>query len=79
MQILADEHGQVIHLGERECSLQRRHQKVVEETPSPLVDSVPAVRDELTAAAVSAAAAAGYSNAGTVGIPDGRRPQFLLS
>ena len=66
VQILADEHGQVIHLGERECSLQRRHQKVVEETPSPLVDPQPALRDELTAAAVRAARAAGYSNAGTV-------------
>ncbi len=66
VQILADEHGQVIHLGERECSLQRRHQKVVEETPSPLIDPEPGVRDKLTAAAVRAAAAAGYSNAGTV-------------
>jgi acetyl-CoA carboxylase, biotin carboxylase subunit len=66
VQILADEHGQVIHLGERECSLQRRHQKVLEETPSPWVEQRPAVRDRLTAAAVQAARAANYSNAGTV-------------
>jgi acetyl-CoA carboxylase biotin carboxylase subunit len=66
VQILADEHGQVIHLGERECSLQRRHQKVLEETPSPWVERRPEVRQRLTAAAVQAARAAGYSNAGTV-------------
>ena len=66
VQILADEHGHVVHLGERECSLQRRHQKVVEETPSPLVDPNPAVREQLTAAAISAARAADYTNAGTV-------------
>ena len=66
MQILADEHGQVIHLGERECSLQRRHQKVLEETPSPWVEQRPEVRERLTAAAVQAARAANYSNAGTV-------------
>ena len=79
VQILADEHGQVIHLGERECSLQRRHQKVVEETPSPLLDSAPALRDELTAAAVSAARAANYSNAGTVEfLMDGDRNFYFL-
>jgi acetyl-CoA carboxylase biotin carboxylase subunit len=66
VQILADEHGRVIHLGERECSLQRRHQKVLEETPSPWVERRPEVRERLTAAAVQAALAAGYSNAGTV-------------
>jgi len=66
VQILADEHGHVIHLGERECSLQRRHQKVVEETPSPLVDRHPEVREKITAAAVRVARAAGYWNAGTV-------------
>jgi acetyl-CoA carboxylase biotin carboxylase subunit len=66
VQILADEHGHVIHLGERECSLQRRHQKVLEETPSPWVEKRPEVRQRLTAAAVQAAEAAGYSNAGTV-------------
>ncbi len=66
VQILADEHGQVIHLGERECSLQRRHQKVLEETPSPWVEQRPEVREHLTAAAVEAARAANYANAGTV-------------
>ena len=66
VQVLADEHGSVIHLGERECSLQRRHQKVLEESPSPLVNSCPEVREELCAAAVSAARATGYTNAGTV-------------
>jgi len=66
VQVLADEHGAVVHLGERECSLQRRHQKVVEETPSPLVEANPHVREKLTAAAVEAARACGYSNAGTV-------------
>ncbi len=66
VQILADEHGNVIHLGERECSLQRRHQKVIEETPSPLVEANPAVRTVLCEAAVKAAPACGYTNAGTV-------------
>jgi acetyl-CoA carboxylase biotin carboxylase subunit len=66
VQILADEHGKVIHLGERECSLQRRHQKVLEESPSPWVEVKPEVRVRLTVAAVRAAEAAGYSNAGTI-------------
>ena len=66
VQILADEHGNTIHLGERECSLQRRHQKVIEETPSPLVEANPEVRPLLCAAAVKAARACGYANAGTV-------------
>jgi acetyl-CoA carboxylase biotin carboxylase subunit len=66
VQVLADENGNVIHLGERECSLQRRHQKVIEESPSPLVEQCPEVREKLTAAAVRAARAAGYHNAGTV-------------
>ncbi len=63
-QILADTHGNVIHLLERECSIQRRHQKIIEETPSPAL--TPSLRDEMGAAAVSAAKAAGYVNAGTV-------------
>jgi len=64
IQILADEHGSVVSLGERECSLQRRHQKVVEEAPSPVVDVD--LRREMGEAAVRAAAAVGYTNAGTV-------------
>ncbi|MEK7367492.1 MAG: acetyl-CoA carboxylase biotin carboxylase subunit, partial [candidate division NC10 bacterium] len=64
MQVLADGAGQVIYLGERECSIQRRHQKVVEEAPSPFVDET--LRRRLGEAAVAIAAAAGYRNAGTV-------------
>jgi len=63
-QILADEHGNVIHLFERECSIQRRHQKIIEETPSPVM--TPALREKMGKAAVAAAKAVGYSNAGTV-------------
>ena len=63
-QILADAHGHVVHLFERECSIQRRHQKVVEETPSVAV--TPALRARMGAAAVSVARAAGYRNAGTI-------------
>ena len=64
IQILADHHGQVVHLFERECSLQRRHQKVVEESPS--VALTPALRGRMGEAAVAIACAAGYRNAGTV-------------
>ena len=64
VQVLADGHGQVVHLFERECSIQRRHQKVVEETPSPALTR--AERESLCAAGVAAARAAGYVNAGTV-------------
>ncbi|HLY66207.1 MAG TPA: acetyl-CoA carboxylase biotin carboxylase subunit [Chloroflexota bacterium] len=64
VQVLADEHGNCIHLGERECSIQRRHQKLIEESPSPAV--MPELRQRMGAAAVAAAKAAGYSNAGTV-------------
>ena len=64
VQILADGHGACIHLGERECSVQRRHQKVLEETPSTAVSA--ALRAEMGAAAVRAAHAVGYVNAGTV-------------
>jgi 3-methylcrotonyl-CoA carboxylase alpha subunit len=63
VQILGDHHGALVHLGERECSVQRRHQKVIEESPSPAV--TPELRAELGAAAVRAARAAGYANAGT--------------
>ncbi len=62
-QILADAHGHIIHLGERECSIQRRHQKIVEE--SPCVALTPALRAQMGEAAVAAARAAGYVNAGT--------------
>ena len=64
MQVLADEHGNTVYLGERECSLQRRHQKVVEEAPSPLLDSD--MRCRMGDVAVRVAQAAGYTNAGTV-------------
>lgn len=66
VQVLADEHGRIVHLGERECSLQRRHQKVLEETPSPFVQRHPEVRAPLCEAAIRAARAVGYTNAGTV-------------
>src|SRR6185436_12613562 len=66
-QILADQKGHVIHLGERDCSIQRRHQKVVEETPSPLIDNkFKKLRDKMGKAAVRIAETANYTNAGTV-------------
>ena len=64
VQVIGDNHGHVIHLFERECSIQRRHQKVVEEAPSPALD--PALRDSICEAAVRFAREAGYTNAGTV-------------
>jgi acetyl/propionyl-CoA carboxylase alpha subunit len=64
VQILADAHGHTVHLGERECSIQRRHQKLVEESPSPLVDEK--TRERIGAAAVRACEAIGYRSAGTV-------------
>jgi len=66
IQILGDHHGNLIHLGERECSIQRRHQKVIEECPSPLMSSHPHLRQEMGQAAVRVAKEAGYANAGTV-------------
>ncbi len=64
IQVFADNHGACVHLGERECSIQRRHQKVVEECPSPINDA--SLRDRMGQAAVSAARAVNYSGAGTV-------------
>jgi acetyl-CoA carboxylase biotin carboxylase subunit len=64
IQIFADEHGNTIYLGERECSIQRRHQKVLEEAPSPFVDAQ--LRKRMGEVAVQAAASVGYTNAGTV-------------
>ncbi len=64
VQVLADSHGNVIHLGERDCTIQRRHQKLIEETPSPAVDE--ALRERIGGIAVDAARAAGYRSAGTI-------------
>ena len=74
VQVLADNFGNVVHLGERECSLQRRHQKVIEEAPSPLLDALDdggATRARIGAAACAAAASVNYTGAGTV--------EFLVS
>lgn len=77
IQILADEHGHCIYLGERECSLQRRHQKVLEEAPSAIVDE--AMRGRMGETAVRVAQAAGYSNAGTVEfLVDGEKNFYFL-
>ncbi len=64
IQVIADTHGNIVHLGERDCSLQRRHQKIVEEAPSPKVDE--ALRERMGAAACRLAREGGYANAGTV-------------
>jgi 3-methylcrotonyl-CoA carboxylase alpha subunit len=80
-QVLADLHGNVIHLYERECSVQRRHQKILEESPSPLLEKGPAgnLRAAMGRAAVAAAAAVGYQNAGTVEfIVDPRSGEFYF-
>jgi propionyl-CoA carboxylase alpha chain len=64
IQVLGDSHGNIVHLGERECSIQRRHQKVIEEAPSPFID--PETREAMGAQAVALARAVGYQSAGTV-------------
>jgi acetyl-CoA/propionyl-CoA carboxylase biotin carboxyl carrier protein len=64
VQVLADDHGSVVHLGERDCTIQRRHQKLVEETPSPAVDA--SLRERIGLIAVEAARAVGYRSAGTI-------------
>jgi propionyl-CoA carboxylase alpha chain len=76
IQVLGDKHGNVVHLGERECSLQRRNQKVVEEAPSPLLDA--ATRDRMGAQAVALAKAVGYDSAGTVEFVVGQDRSFYF-
>src|SRR5690606_7229035 len=65
-QVFGDTHGNVVHLFERECTIQRRHQKVIEEAPSPTMERFDDLRERMTRAAVDLARAAGYVNAGTV-------------
>jgi acetyl/propionyl-CoA carboxylase alpha subunit len=65
-QVFGDDHGNTLHLFERECSIQRRHQKIIEEAPSPYLSMRPALRQAMAAAAVAAARSVGYTNAGTV-------------
>jgi acetyl-CoA/propionyl-CoA carboxylase, biotin carboxylase, biotin carboxyl carrier protein len=77
VQVLADGHGNVVHLGERDCTIQRRHQKIVEETPSPAV--TPDLRDRIGRVAVDAARAVGYRSAGTIeGLLDTGGNYFFL-
>jgi acetyl-CoA carboxylase biotin carboxylase subunit len=64
IQVLADEHGNVVHLGERECSIQRRHQKLLEEAPSPVLS--PELREQMGNASVATCKKLGYSSAGTI-------------
>ncbi len=76
IQVLGDKHGNVIHLGERECSIQRRNQKVIEESPSPLIDSE--TRAQMGAQAVELAKAVGYDSAGTVEFVAGQDKSFYF-
>ena len=76
-QILADEHGNYVHLNERECSIQRRHQKIIEETPSPIMNKE--LRQKMGKAALDAAKAVGYTNAGTVEfMVDGKQNFYFM-
>lgn len=76
VQIMADEHGNCVYLGERECSVQRRHQKVLEESPSPIV--TPEMRRQMGEIAVQAAKACGYTNAGTIEFIADQRGTFYF-
>ena len=78
VQVMADRHGTVWPVGERECSIQRRHQKVIEESPSPLVERVDGMRDRLFEASVAAARAIGYVGAGTVEFLAGDDGRFFF-
>src|SRR5437660_3960868 len=76
IQVLGDKHGNVIHFGERECSIQRRNQKVIEESPSPLIDAQ--TRARMGAQAVALAKAVGYDSAGTVEFVAGQDKSFYF-
>jgi len=76
IQVLADAHGNALHLGERECTIQRRHQKVIEECPSPIMDAN--LRQEMAAAALQIVRAANYTNAGTVEFLVDRNRRFYF-
>src|ERR1019366_3097908 len=78
IQVLGDKHGNLVHLGERECSVQRRHQKVIEESPSPLVARISGMRGRMGEAALRPARAAGYYNAGTVEFLADQSGQFYF-
>ncbi len=78
VQIVADAHGTVWSVGERECSIQRRHQKIIEEAPSPLVERTPGMREKLFEAARLAATAIGYTGAGTVEFLAGDAGEFYF-
>lgn len=78
VQVMADLHGTVWAVGERECSIQRRHQKIIEEAPSPLVQRIPAMRERLFTAARLAATAVGYTGAGTVEFLAGEDGEFFF-